>query len=92
MPVQYVGTTVTVHETATHDELLAGDRCIARHARAARHTVVMDPAHYAGLLRPGMVPPPAAPPQWDPAYSALGEVLVRDLATYAAIAEGEGRR
>lgn len=92
VPVQYVGTTVTVHETATHYALFAGDACIARHGRAARHAVVMDPAHYAGLLRPGAVPPPAAPPQWDPAYHTLGEVVVRDLATYAAIAEGEGRR
>lgn len=90
VPVQYVGTTVTVQETASHYELFAGDACIARHARAARHTVVMDPAHYASLRRP--VPPPAAPPQWDPAYRGLGEVVVRDLATYAAIAEGEGRR
>jgi transposase len=95
VPVQYVGTTVTVQETATEYQLVAGDEVIARHARAARHAVVIDPAHYAGLLRPPSRPTPPAPPRWDPAYRTLGEVAVRDLATYAALveaAEEGGRR
>jgi hypothetical protein len=50
----------------------------------------MDPAHYAGLFR--LRAGPAAPPQWDPAHRRLGEVEIRDLATYAALAEmGDGR-
>lgn len=90
VPVRYVGTTVAVHETASHYELFAGPERIAVHAKAPRHAVVMDPAHYAGLLRPGR-PTPAPPPQWDPAYQRLGAVAVRDLALYAALAEGGAR-
>jgi hypothetical protein len=82
-----VGATVTVHETATHYEIFQGSACIARHAKAPRHAVVMERGHYEGLLRP-VGSPPAAPPQWDPAYQVLGEVMVRDLARYAAVAEG----
>jgi len=87
VPVQYVGTTVTVQETATHYEIFQGRECIARHVKAPRHAVVMERAHYRGLLRPGEALP-ASPPQWDPAYQVLGEVMVRDLARYAAVAEG----
>jgi hypothetical protein len=90
VPVRYVGRTVTVEETATHYELFAGSACIARHAKADRHAVVMDPAHYTGLLRPSGPPTPPAPPQWDPAYQQLGHVAVRDLGLYAAIAEAGG--
>ena len=47
----------TVHETATHYELVVGDTCIAQHAKAARHAVVMEP----GPLRRAAAPPgPAA--------------------------------
>ena len=53
VPVRYVGQTVDVRETATHYVIVAGDTCIAQHAKAGRHAVVMEPAHYAGLLRPG---------------------------------------
>lgn len=84
MPVRYVGHTVDVRETATHYVIVAGDTCIAQHAKAGRHAVVMEPAHYRGLLRPiGAVA--AAAPQWDPAYQALGAVEVRDLAVYDAL-------
>jgi len=89
VPVRYVGQTVTVEETATHYELFAGGACIAQHAKAGRHALVMDPTHYAGLLRPGPPTPPAAP-QWDPAYRQLGQVAVRDLAAYAAVADAGG--
>ena len=51
---------------------------------------MMDRAHYAGLLRPGAPGTPPAPPQWDPTYRHLGNVLVRDLATYVAVAEAGG--
>ena len=90
VPVQYVGTTVSVHETGTHYEIFHEAVCIARHAKAARHAVVMEPAHYRGLLRPGTRPAPMAPPRWDPIYRQLGEVPVRELALYAAIAERGG--
>lgn len=90
VPVQYVGTTVTVQETTTHYEIFQGTACIARHAKAPRHTVVMDRAHYQGLFRPGALSPAANPPQWDPAYQPMGEVMVRDLARYAAVAEAGG--
>lgn len=84
VPVRYVGQTVDVRETATHYVIVAGDTCIAQHAKAGRHAVVMEPAHYAGLLRPGATPVTEAP-QWDPAYQALGAVEVRDLAIYETL-------
>ena len=84
VPVRYVGHTVDVRETATHYVIVAGDTCIAQHAKAGRHAVVMEPVHYAGLLRPGATPVTEAP-QWDPAYHALGAVEVRDLAIYETL-------
>lgn len=92
VPVRYVGTTVTVHETATHYAIFHSGERIAEHPKAARHAVVMDPAHYAGLLRPGRSGGVAPPPQWDPAYRPLGQVAVRDLALYAALVETGGAR
>lgn len=89
VPVRYVGQTVDVRETATHYTILAGDTCIAQHAKAGRHAVVMEPAHYAGLLRPG-APPRLAAPQWDPAYHTLGTVETRDLALYEAFTTNGG--
>ncbi len=38
----------------------------------------------------GGAPLAAGPPQWDPAYQPLGEVRVRNLACYAAVAESGG--
>lgn len=90
VPVQYVGTTVTVQETATHYDIFQGAVCIARHPKAPRHTVVMERAHYQGLLRPGGSAPAVGPPLGDPAYQPVGEVMVRDLARYAAVAESGG--
>ena len=69
--------------TATY-VIVAGETCIAQHAKAGRHAVVMEPAHYAGLLRPG-TRRLADAPQWDPAYHALGAVEVRDLAIYETL-------
>lgn len=90
VPVQDVGRTVPVQETATHYALYEGDTCIARHAKAPRYAVVMERIHYQGLFRPDGPPPAAGPPQWDPAYQPLGEVMVRDLAHYAAAVEDGG--
>lgn len=90
VPVQYVGRTVSVQETATHYALYEGGDCIARHAKAPRYAVVMEPGHYQGLFRPGGPASPAGPPQWDPAYQPVGEVMVRDLAHYAAVVENGG--
>lgn len=92
VPVQYVGTTVAVHETPTHYEIFSGPTRIAQHEKRARFAVVMEPAHYAGLLRPGPGAPVTSPPQWDPAYRGFGEVEVRDLATYAELVETGGAR
>jgi len=90
VPVRYVGETVVIRELTGSYEILAGDVVVARHARLARHQVAMEPAHYAGLLRPRGLAPPPAPPRWDPAYPAGAEVEVRDLACYATVA-GEDR-
>lgn len=92
VPVQYVGTTVAVHETPTHYDIFSGPTRIAHHEKRPRFAVVMEPAHYAGLFRPGPGAPLTSPPQWDPAYRGFGEVEIRDLATYAALAETGGAR
>jgi hypothetical protein len=56
VPVEYVGKTVSIQESATHYEILHGARVIARHQKAARHRVVMESAHYAGLFNEGSRP------------------------------------
>lgn len=86
VPVRYVGAQVRIRETTSGYEILHEDTVIARHPRAERHQVLMDPAHYAGLLRPGR-PAALTPPRFDPSYPASGDVAVRDLAVYAALAE-----
>jgi transposase len=88
VPVCYVGATVTIRELASGYEILHGETVIARHPRLARHQVALQPEHYAGLLRPSGLTRPPAPPRFDPDYPAAGQVSVRDLAVYAAIAEG----
>ena len=90
VPVEYVGKTVSVQESATHYEIFHQDRLIARHAKAARHSEVMEPAHYAGLLRAAGNPSPATPPRFDPYFSGFGEVMVRDLKLYEALSQNEG--
>ena len=71
-------------DTATHYEIFHQDRLIACHGKAARHSVVMEPAHYAGLLPAGGNPSPATPPRFDPYFDGFGEVMVRDLKLYEA--------
>jgi hypothetical protein len=92
VPVRYVGATVTVRELLGSYEILHEGTVIARHARLGRHRVAMEREHYAGLLRPRGVGGLAGPPRHDPAYPSGGpagaDVAVRDLAVYAAIAEG----
>jgi transposase len=90
VPAEYVGTLVSVQESAEHYEFFHQEKLVARHHKAARHSVVMEPAHYAGLLRVGRhaALPPA--PRFDPNFSQLGEVMVRDLALYEAASQGEG--
>lgn len=91
VPVEYVGLTVSVQESAAHYEIFHQERLIARHPRAERHSVVMEPGHYAGLLRvaagPGLAPPP---PRCDPYFGGFGEVMVRDLKLYEAVSRSEG--
>jgi len=90
VPVQYVGETVTIREVLGSYEILHAGTVIARHAQLGRHRVIMERAHYAGLLRPGSwgpASPPPTPPRFDPGYPASADVVVRDLAIYAAIAD-----
>lgn len=90
VPVAYVGQTVSVQESTSHYEIFHRARLVARHLKTARHSVVMDPAHYAGLLRTGGKPSPAAPPRFDPCFGGFGEVMVRDLALYEIVSRSEG--
>jgi hypothetical protein len=84
VPAAYVGQTVSVQESTEHYEIFHRARLIARHPKAARYSVVMEPAHYAGLLRAGGRPSPGSPPRFDPYFGGFGEVMVRDLALYEA--------
>jgi transposase len=90
VPVEYVGLDVSVQESAEHLEFFHQDKLVARHPKAARHSVVMDPEHYAGLLRVSGRVALAAPPRFDPNFAQLGEVMVRDLALYEAVSQSEG--
>ena len=89
VPVEYVGLMVSVQENGDQFEFFHQDKLVARHPKAARHSVVMDPTHYAGLLRVGARAPLAAP-RFDPHFAQLGEVMVRDLALYEAVSRSEG--
>lgn len=89
-PVEYVGMTINVHESLGHYEFFHEGKLIARHQKAARHSVVMEPAHYAGLLRVGVRARLGAPPRFDPYFGNFGEVMVRDLKLYEIISQSEG--
>lgn len=90
VPAHLGGTTVTVREHAHEFTVWAGDTQVATHVRHPRHQVVMDPAHYAGLLRVDQTPLTAAPPRHDPRYVGHGVVTVRDLAVYEQHAASPG--
>lgn len=87
VPAQLIGTTVTVRERASDFTIHAGEVEVARHARHARHHVIMNPDHYAGLLRVDRTPLALQPPQHDPRYADRGVVTTRDLAVYEQYAE-----
>lgn len=97
MPARYVGETVTIRALLGAYETLHASLVVARHTKQGHHQVVMELAHYAGLLRPLTLPPAPAPPRFDPGYSArsLGNdpsnaaVMVHNLAIYATIAQDE---
>ena len=81
---------MSVQESAEHYEFFYEGKLVARHQKAVRHSVVMEPAHYAGLLRiSGEAARPPAP-RFDPNFGRLGEVMVRDLALYEVASQGEG--
>lgn len=83
VPARLVGATVSVHELSAGFEIRHGDAVVAEHARQhAKHQVVMQPEHYAGLLRVDRTPMQAAPPQYDPRYPRSSEVAARDLSVY----------
>ena len=79
-----------MHESIGHYEFFHQQRLIARHQKAARHSVVMEPAHYAGLLRAAANRSPATAPRFDPYFRGFGEVMVRDLKLYEIVSQGEG--
>jgi hypothetical protein len=85
-----VGALINVQESAEHYEFFHEGKLVARHQKAVRHSVLMEPAHYAGLLRVNREAalPPA--PRFDPNFSRLGEVMVRDLALYEAASQSKG--
>jgi transposase len=87
VPARLVGATVEVHESAAGFAIQHADEVVAEHVRRPRHQVIMDPAHYAGLLRLDHTPRAAQPPQHDPRYQQIGVVEARDLAVYECIAE-----
>ncbi|MHB1225621.1 MAG: IS21 family transposase, partial [Gemmatimonadaceae bacterium] len=66
VPARLVGTTVQVHESASGFAIRHADTIVAEHVRRPRQQVVMDPAHYAGLLRVDRAPIAAEPPRYDP--------------------------
>jgi hypothetical protein len=63
VPVKYVDQTVTVHEGAYDYEIFHDSQLIARHPKSARHSVVMDPEHYRGLIRKGRLSDSPSPPR-----------------------------
>ena len=88
VPARYVGESVVVRELLGSYEILHEGAVIARHRSVGRHQVVLEPTHYAGLLRPrGSAPLAAGPPRYDPGYPGTADVTVRDLGVYAVIAE-----
>jgi hypothetical protein len=90
VPAEYVGTLVSVQESAEHYEFFHEEKLIARHQKVARHSVVMEPAHYAGLLRVSREAALPPVPRFDPNFGRLGEVMVRDLALYEAASQNQG--
>jgi transposase len=82
VPVQLVGATVTVKEHGQDFTIWHREAIVATHPRQARHTVTMQPAHYASLLRVDQTPLLATPPHHDPRYPMAGQVMTRDLAVY----------
>ena len=91
VPAEYVGTVVSVQENAEHYEFFHQDKLVARHPKAARHSVVMEPAHYAGLLRAGGSKSVATPaPRFDPYFDGFGEVMIRDLRLYEIVSQSQG--
>jgi hypothetical protein len=88
--VSYGSNTKFPTHSADYYEFFHGGKLVARHHKAARHSVVMEPAHYAGLLRAATPAALPAPPCFDPNFGQLGEVMVRDLALYEAASRGDG--
>lgn len=88
VPARLAGTTVQVHESAAGFAIQHAGTIVAEHLRRPRQQVVMDPTHYAGLLRVNRTPRMAQPPQYDPRYQHRGIVEPRDLTIYDAIVEG----
>ncbi len=91
VPAHLVGATVSVREHASDFTIWHRDTVVATHARQGRQQVVMQPAHYAGLLRVDQSPLAVQPPQYDPRYTGTGDVATRDLLVYERWATQESR-
>ena len=87
VPARLVGATVEVYESAAGFAIQYADTVVAAHVRRPRQQVIMDPAHYAGLLRVDRTPRALAPPEYDPRYQHVGTVERRDLASYDELYE-----
>ena len=88
VPTRYAGASVVIRELLGAYEILHEGTVIAHHRAVGRHHMVMEPAHYAGLLRPGgSAPADATPPRFDPGYPMGADVAVRDLGVYADLVE-----
>lgn len=88
VPTRYAGASVVIRELLGSYEIVHEGTVIARHRAVGRHQVVMEAAHYAGLLRPGRGSTEGAgPPRFDPGYPLGADVAVRDLGVYAALVE-----
>ena len=90
VPAEYVGALVNVQESTQHYEFFHQGKLIARHQKATRHSVVMEPAHYAGLLRVSHAPAPTPAPRFDPNFGQFGTVMVRDLVLYETASQSKG--
>ncbi len=90
LPVAYIGRTVTVRALLGVYGLVVDGQIITRYAVQGRGAVVMEPAHYAGLLLTGprVAGAGASPSGFDPAYPASADIAVWDLEVYTVLVEG----
>ena len=91
VPLGWAGRAVRVHVRAEEIVLSRDGEDLVRHARlSGKHQVARWNGPPRSALPPG-VSKAEGPPQWDPAYvGTTGEVEVRSLGAYEAVAAGAG--